>query len=242
MNNFSTIEFLNRPPSWLVRIGTYLALFIISFILLLSVIIDYPETITSEVTVTTDIPYVPIKSKYDGKVISIDVNDGQFINSGKSIFSVEYKNELIKIDDVLKQGDFIQSIKAPLPCKVVFNKKINVGELISKNENIFYCLPIKNDFIAKMYVSLNSLNKLKLNQEVRIELDSYPSNEYGILIGKIKSISPFPVNEKYEVLISVPQDLKTSNGQKIKYRLDLIGTGNIVVKDKNFLEHTFGIK
>ncbi|CAM1364297.1 HlyD family secretion protein [Tenacibaculum xiamenense] len=82
-------EILTKVPHWMIRKGNTLFFILILLLLLLSWLIKYPDTIASEVIVTTEIPPQKEFAKVTGKFDTIFVNDGQSIKINKPIAIIE---------------------------------------------------------------------------------------------------------------------------------------------------------
>jgi multidrug efflux pump subunit AcrA (membrane-fusion protein) len=72
-------ELLGAEPNWVYRWGI-LTIFIIMLLgLVLSFFIRYPDILTAKTTITTLNPPVTLVSKTDGKIISLQVKNNQFV-------------------------------------------------------------------------------------------------------------------------------------------------------------------
>jgi multidrug efflux pump subunit AcrA (membrane-fusion protein) len=78
--------------------------------------------------------------------------------------------------------------------------------------------------------------KVKEGQNVNIKLSNYPSDEFGMLMGRIESVSMLPKDSMYAVRISFPEGLKTSYGKKLEFKQQMTGTAEIITEKKRLLE------
>jgi multidrug efflux pump subunit AcrA (membrane-fusion protein) len=78
--------------------------------------------------------------------------------------------------------------------------------------------------------------KVKEGQNVNIKLSNYPSEEYGMLMGKIESISLLPKDSMYAVRVSFPEGLQSSYGKKLDFKQQMTGTAEIITEKKRLLE------
>ena len=75
---------------------------------------------------------------------------------------------------------------------------------------------------------------------MQIKLLNYPSDEFGELNGKVKSISLTPDEEgNYLINVELPQNLKTTYGKTIAFRQEMKGTADIVTEDLRLIERFF---
>jgi len=115
------------------------------------------------------------------------------------------------------------------------NQTVNTGDLV------FTVIPKNhNGYIIKAKVpSLNS-GKLKIGQQANIKLQNYPEAEFGMLLGKVKSISNIPDSQgNYFVDIALQNKLTTTYGDIIDFKQEMIGTVDIITEDLRLIERFF---
>jgi hypothetical protein len=72
---------------------------------------------------------------------------------------------------------------------------------------------------------------------VNIRLQNYPDREFGVLKGKIKSISPVPDKEgDFLVDVILPYGLATSYHKKIVFQQEMVGRADVITEDLTLLE------
>ena len=102
-------EIITSIPKWIIRYGNTILFIIISLLLLLSYLIKYPETVVSEVTITTIDPPQKIYTQIAGTIDSVFVqnNDTISINDPIAIFenSANYKH-VKYLEDIISKLDF----------------------------------------------------------------------------------------------------------------------------------------
>src|SRR3954469_20577532 len=76
-------EFMARAPHWLVRSGTMVLASVFAIVLLLSIVIKYPDTITERVTVIGTQPVLEIVARQSGHLESLKVTQGQKVEKGE---------------------------------------------------------------------------------------------------------------------------------------------------------------
>jgi multidrug resistance efflux pump len=82
-------EFMARAPHWLVRSGTMVLASVLGIILLLSVVIKYPDTITERVTVVGTQPVLEVVARQSGHLESLRVTQGQKVEKGEILAVLE---------------------------------------------------------------------------------------------------------------------------------------------------------
>lgn len=79
-----------------------------------------------------------------------------------------------------------------------------------------------------------------MGQDVNIRLANYPDREFGVIEGKLKTISLTPDKEGNLLLdIELPNGLQTSYKKQISFQQEMTGTADIVTKDMRLLQRLF---
>ena len=112
------------------------------------------------------------------------------------------------------------------------NQTINAGE------NMFAIIPsTEKGYIGKVKAVAKNSGKLKIGQKVNIRLANYPDREFGVIEGKLKTISLTPDKEGKLLLdIELPNGLQTSYKKQINFQQEMTGTADIVTEDLRLLE------
>jgi HlyD family secretion protein len=76
-------EFMARPPHWLLRSGTTVLAVVLGVLLVLSIVIKYPDTIKGRVTVIGTQPVVEVVARQSGHLESLRVKEGQRVTHGE---------------------------------------------------------------------------------------------------------------------------------------------------------------
>ena len=87
-----------------------------------------------------------------------------------------------------------------------------------------------------MYIPSQGFAKVKTGQTVNVKLNGFPYMEYGILKGKISSLSSIPETEGYAAEVVFSNGLVSSYNTRIKFIQQMDGTGDIITKDQRLLE------
>lgn len=169
----------------------------------------------------------------EGTSIKKTQNDSRL--KKKAIQSFLYLKKAIK--DWKKQYALIASING----KISFLSFWNKNQTVKTGQLIFTIIPDEgNSFIGKIKAPATNSGKIKKGQKVQIKLLNYPSDEFGELNGKVKSISLTPDEEgNYLINVELPQDLKTTYGKTISFRQEMKGSADIVTEDLRLIERFF---
>jgi multidrug resistance efflux pump len=101
-------EMLSNPPSWIVRSGNGLFLLIIILIVGLSWLIEYPDEINGEVTVTTKEPPIELSNQLYVQLKQLFVKEGQHVQKNQLL--AQFDNQA-KTTDIEKTERFVNEME-----------------------------------------------------------------------------------------------------------------------------------
>ncbi len=154
-------EILTRVPNWMIRWGSLLFLSLILMLLFISWFIKYPDIITAEAVITTEIPPQKEVAKTTGSIDAILVHDGQEVHKNTPLAIIEntanYQHVFIlkKIIDQTQLSN--QSITFPLDSiPMLFLGSIEGNYAVFENSYIQYQLnkelqPFANETMANEF-------------------------------------------------------------------------------------------
>ncbi|WP_458306418.1 hypothetical protein [Croceiramulus getboli] len=178
-------EILTKVPHWMIRWGNVVFLSLILVILFLSWLIKYPDIITSEAIITTQIPPQKKYAQKTGAIDAIFVEDNDGVNVNQVLAIIEntanykdvYKLKSVIDTTTIKSGTFSFPIDS-LP--LLFLGDIESHFASFQNNYIRYKLnsdlqPFSNEAVANRY-SISELNRrlksLKAQRNLnKVELD-----------------------------------------------------------------------
>jgi HlyD family secretion protein len=128
---------------------------------------------------------------------------------------------------------------APADGTVAYLGFIENDQYIENGKPLFALLPTSNKLIAKAELPVLGSGKVKVGQAVNIRLSNYPFEQFGMLQGKIESISEVPDKENYTVAISLPQGMNSTHNKLLSFRPQLQGETEIITEDLRLLERVF---
>ena len=97
MPNYNEIELrseevqdiLTKIPHWIIRWGSLVVLIILLLLFLVSWMVKYPDIITTEITITTQIPPEKLVAKTSGKIETILIQDKQNVDQNTALAVIE---------------------------------------------------------------------------------------------------------------------------------------------------------
>lgn len=88
-----------------------------------------------------------------------------------------------------------------------------------------------------LFLSATNLGEIKDGAKVLVFTEAYPEAEYGFLTGTVNRVYGIPdTSGFYRVEVHFPQGLLTSQGATLSARLQLTGTGEVILKEARLIE------
>jgi hypothetical protein len=82
-------EILTRVPHWMIRWGSVVVLIILVSLFFVSWLIKYPDIVTTQIVITTNIPPEKLIAKVPGKIEAIMVNDKTTVSKNTPLAVIE---------------------------------------------------------------------------------------------------------------------------------------------------------
>jgi len=117
----------------------------------------------------------------------------------------------------------------------------NEYQTVNQGDLLFTVIPqIKNHHIAKIKAPIRNSGKIKIGQQVNINLFNFPETEYGVLEGKVAEMSAIPDEDGYYyITVLLDKGLLTSYNIQIPFMSEMTGMAEIVTEDLTILERLF---
>src|SRR5699024_8952149 len=144
----------------------------------------------------------------------------------------------------IRHWEFQYVLQAEIKGKVHFFNHWSKHQTVQQGDLVFTVLPAKNSpYIAKLKTPIQNSGKIMVGQKVLIKLQNYPEQEFGLLTGRVKTISKIPEIENeqrfYTVNVAMPGKLVTSYGKEIDFKGEMLGTAEIITQDVRLIERFF---
>jgi multidrug resistance efflux pump len=144
----------------------------------------------------------------------------------------------------LKTWEQTYVLKSPIAGKVTFTNFWSANQFVSPGQIVFTVVP-KNELeiIGRAFVPVVGAGKVEIGHRVNLKLDNYPYMEYGIVEGRVESISMVPVTNAqgsfYSVEIELVDNLNTNYKKTLLFNQEMQGTAEIITKDLRLIQRLF---
>jgi hypothetical protein len=106
-------------------------------------------------------------------------------------------------------------------------------------KNVMNIVPTSQEITGTVRIPVHSFDKVKCGQKVNIKFDNYPYTQYGVVNGKVISISEVPKDNYYSAEVSITGGLVTNYKKNIFFEQGMQGDAEIITDDRRLLERIF---
>ena len=204
----------------------------------------YVEYKINHDAIVSELSRLKIEKEISAGVINQDLKK---LESQQALIRAEIaslKSELIGAKVTLRY----QSLKSPVSGIVFDLKPTSEGYVAQSSEPIMKIVPFE-DLEADIEIPSNKIGFVKLGMPVEINIDSFPSSDFGVLDGKIKKIgsdalAPSQLEQrteyKYPATIELEeQTFRLQNGSSLPLQVGMSLSANIKLRKVSYLQLLF---
>ncbi|KJF42631.1 HlyD family secretion protein [Draconibacterium sediminis] len=211
------------------------------------------EVVSSTVLEQAESEMLSKKSELDGirstlaeRQMGISELDQKIIENEKEYrdFKIQYESALIEAFNNLKSQAsnwfLTYVLRSPIDGVVTFNKFYAENQNITEGDRVLTIVPEDvGEVIGKVELPVRGSGKVKEGLDVNVKFDNYPYMEYGLVRGKVKSVSLVPEDSFYMVEITFPNGLVTNYDNKLQMQSQLMGQAEIITEDLRLIQRIF---
>lgn len=156
-------------------------------------------------------------------------------NTQKQIKDLEADKEQIEFSNIN------QKIVAPTDGYIDKLLIHTIGGIVTPAQELIALTPVEKPLLIKATVLNKDVGFIKVGMPVSIKIDTFDFQKYGILKGKVKSISKNSINDEqlglvYEVYIQPEQDTLTVEGKEKKISTGMTLNAEIEINKRRIIE------
>jgi len=127
-------------------------------------------------------------------------------------------------------------IESPIKGKITYTTFWNENQVIKAGEILATVIPRdENQIIARSVVPNAGFGRVKVGQEANIKLTEFPNMEFGVLKGRVKSLSLVPVEGGYIAEIELLNGMRTTYNRDIGFNQEMNGTAEIITEKSRLI-------
>lgn len=147
-------------------------------------------------------------------------------------FRLELDDAWQNLENAVHQWEEKYLIMSPVSGKISFTSVWSENQEIKTGELIATVIPDKNtSIIAKAIVPTAGFGKVEVGQRVNMKLSGFPYMQFGMLKGRIRTISMVPEEKGYVAEIELTEGMTSSYQENLKFIQQMDGTAEIITKD-----------
>lgn len=150
------------------------------------------------------------------------------------IFNIEESLQLLR--STISQWEERYIIRSPIPGKVTLTRFRNENQVIKAGETLATVIPDSaTNVIARAVIPISGFGRIEIGQTVNIKLSGFPYMQYGVLKGRIYSLSQVPGEGGFTADIELTEGMTSSYREKIKFIHQMDGTADIITGDSRLI-------
>ncbi|CAI2766275.1 HlyD family secretion protein [Flavobacterium collinsii] len=262
-------DILTKVPHWMIRWGTVLIFVIISMLFFVSWFVKYPDVVTTQIVITTNIPPEKIVSKSSGRIEAILVKDKSIVSKNSTLAIIEntanYKDVFL-LEKIVEDYN-VNDPKKAFPFELLKNTQL--GEIESAfavfqkdyqaeqlNKNL---QPFEVENRAQVSEKVQIKDRLEILQEQKVINESelqLQKNEIarfetlfnkGIISAQemeAKKLGYLQAQKNYRTLLSSISQLKSAliTNTKLSQNSQISGTKEEVTLGRNMAQSFYQLK
>jgi HlyD family secretion protein len=134
----------------------------------------------------------------------------------------------------LWEADYV--LRAPADGTLAFYDFWSDRQFVTAGRQVFLIVPEAVRLIGRVPVSHGGVGKIEPGQTVLVRLDDFPYKEFGLVTGKVQSISMVARAGANLVLVELPHPLVTTFKKQIAFKQEMAGEARIITEDLRFIE------
>tara|TARA_Y100001972_G_scaffold128582_1_gene190326 strand:+ start:3775 stop:4698 length:924 start_codon:yes stop_codon:yes gene_type:complete len=131
-------------------------------------------------------------------------------------------------------------LTSPIEGRITLTEFWSENQVVKTGERLATVVPEEESIIvARAFIPASGLGKVSEGQNVKVKLAGFPYMEYGILKGKIHSVSLVPEEQGYIAEINLSEGMKSTYSETLKFVQEMDGTADIITEETRLIYRIF---
>ncbi|HEU4884906.1 MAG TPA: HlyD family efflux transporter periplasmic adaptor subunit [Longimicrobium sp.] len=145
----------------------------------------------------------------------------------------------------LSRWDQDHVLRAPSTGSVSLFRVVGEHQFVEEGAPLLAILPAAGRPVGRVFLASAGAGKVEAGQRVILRLESFPSREFGAVLGKVARVSQLPMESgsdgdmQYLVEVSVPPELVTTHRRRLPFRQEMRAEAEIVTRDRRLISRLF---
>lgn len=176
-----------------------------------------------------------LASKLDREIRDLQHERTELMQAARDKFRTAYQKLRGEID--LWDADYV--LRAPADGMVAFYDFWNAQQYVTAGRQVFIIIPETSSLRGRMTIKQGGAGKIKPGQTVRIRFDDYPAKDFGMVTGRVQSVSLVAREGANQVLVDLDYPLVSSYKKKLHFKQEMAGDANIITENTSLLGRIF---
>ena len=176
-----------------------------------------------------------LASRLDKELRDLQHERTEALQVARDHFRTAYQKLHGEID--LWESDYV--LKAPSAGMVAFYDFWSAEQYVTAGRQVFLIIPATASLRGRLTISQGGAGKIKPGQLVRIKFDDYPSKDFGIVTGRVQSVSLVAREGSNQVLVDLDYPLISSYHKELHFKQEMAGEGSIITENTSVLGRIF---
>lgn len=129
---------------------------------------------------------------------------------------------------------------APTSGRVYFSSFLQEHQSLKSGQEVFFVGTENEREFGEIRIPQLNFGKTRVGQRVWVRFNAYPSQEFGVVEGKIQSIFQVPGRDStFLAKVVLPKGLETNYHKKLTYKPGMTAVAEIVTDDARLMERVF---
>jgi hypothetical protein len=174
--------------------------------------------------------------KVEREIFELSVTHKMEIEKNRKQLELAYENMV----NSLRKWESNYLIRSHRKGRIVLGEARTLTRMVNKGDTIASIISDNQpEFIARMQLNQEEVAGVESGDPVNIRLAKYPAHTYGVLTGKVSTITFVPYHKQYALDIFFPNQLHTTAKKEIKYEVGLKGDAEIITSNRSILSRIF---
>lgn len=150
------------------------------------------------------------------------------------ILSLEESLQLLRSS--ISQWEEKYVINSPVAGSITLTRFRNQNQVIKQGEILATVIPSSPvNIVVRAVIPISGFGRIEIGQKVNIKLSGFPYMQFGVLRGKIYSVSQVPGEGGFSADIELTEGMTSTYKEKIRFIHEMDGTADIITKETRLI-------
>ncbi|MDB4952274.1 MAG: hypothetical protein JWM27_4923 [Gemmatimonadetes bacterium] len=166
--------------------------------------------------------------------------DDQGRNQGLTL-----RTALATLRGAVARWDQENVLRAPSAGRVSLFRVLGPHQFVDAGTPLLAIVPERGRAVGRVLLASAGAGKVEVGQRVLLRLESFPSREYGAVVGRVARVAQLPLEKRdsddtqYLIEVAVPAELVTTYGRRLPFRQEMRGDADIVTRNRRLIARFF---